>query len=308
MIVSPTLGGTVLAYPLVHRTVLDLIDSFLDAKVAKGLSPKTIHTYRERLAIFADWLGDRDITRDNLRFYLAHLQRNPRLAKATVAAYFRDVAVLCGWLVSERLLDANPAYKLGPKLPKRRPPHYSEYHVRQLLAVCDVRDRAIVVVLLDTGLRASELVSLNRSAIEWETGAFTVIGKGDKERAGWLSPYAQDVLCDYLDTRHDRNPAVFVGTKGRLTPIGVHKMLHRRAEQVGIRDDVRRLIHSFRVTFAKSFIQEGGDLESLRELLGHADIGMSAYYAQLADDELAAKKQQINPLGRMIPGARTADS
>lgn len=286
----------------------DLVESFLDAKHAAGLSVKTMTTYRQRLGYFLAWSDDRALNRDNLRFYLAHLQRQPRLSKATVAAYFRDVAVFCGWLVSERLLDANPAYKLGPKLPKRRPPHYSEYHVRQLLAVCDARDRAIVIVLLDTGLRASELVSLNRSAIEWETGAFTVIGKGDKERAGWLSPYAQDVLCDYLDGRHDRNPAVFVGTKGRLTPIGVHKMLHRRAEQVGIRDDVRRLIHSFRVTFAKSFIQEGGDLESLRELLGHADISMSAYYAQLADSELAERKHQVNPLGRMIPGARMTDS
>jgi len=286
----------------------DLVDSFLAAKVAKGLSDKTIRTYRERLALFVTWLDDRPITRDNLRFYLAHLQRNPRLSKATVAAYFRDVAVFCGWLVDEQILDANPAYKLGPKIPKRRPPHYSEYHVRQLLAVCDARDRAIVIVLLDTGLRASELCSLDRNAIDWETGAFTVVGKGDKERAGWLSSYAQGVLVDYLDTRHDRSPALFVGTKGRLTPIGVHKMLHRRAEQVGIRDDVRRLIHSFRVTFAKSFIQEGGDLESLRELLGHADISMSAYYAQLADSELAEVKHRVNPLGRMVAGARIPDS
>jgi integrase/recombinase XerD len=294
--------------PLVPTSTAELVESFLDAKVAKGLSPKTIHTSRERLAMFVGWLDDRAITRDNLRFYLAHLQRNPRLSKATVAAYFRDVAVFCGWLVDERILDANPAYKLGPKTPKRRPPHYTEYHIRQLLAVCDARDRAIVIVLLDTGLRASELTSLNRTAIDWETGAFTVVGKGDKERAGWLSPYAQNVLVEYLDRRHDRNPAVFVGTKGRLTPIGVHKMLHRRAQEVGIRDDVRRLIHSFRVTFAKSFIQEGGDLESLRELLGHADISMSAYYAQLADSELAEVKHRVNPLGRMIAGARMPDS
>jgi len=293
---------------MVPISTSDLAESFLDAKIAKGLSPKTIHTYRERLALFVAWLGDGTITRDNLRFYLAHLQRNPRLSKATVAAYFRDVAVFCGWLVTEKLLEANPAYKLGPRVPKRRPPHYTEYHVRQLLAVCDARDRAIVIVLLDTGLRASELTSLNRSSFDWDTGGFTVIGKGDKERAGWLSSYAQGVLVDYLDTRHDRNPAVFTGTKGRLTPIGVHKMLHRRAEQVGIRDDVRRLIHSFRVTFAKSFIQEGGDLESLRELLGHADISMSAFYAQLADSELAEVKHRVNPLGRMIAGARIPDS
>lgn len=295
-------------YPTVPTSTNDLVEAFLDAKVAKGLSPKTVITYRQRLAYFLAWLDARPITRDNLRFYLAHLQRNPKLSKATVAAYFRDVAVFCGWLVDEQILDANPAYKLGPKTPKRRPPHYTEYHIRQLLAVCDARDRAIVIVLLDTGLRASELTSLNRTAIDWDTGAFTVIGKGNKERAGWLSPYAQNVLVEYLDRRHDRNPAVFVGTKGRLTPIGVHKMLHRRAEQVGIRDDVRRLIHSFRVTFAKSFIQEGGDLESLRELLGHADISMSAYYAQLADSELAEVKHRVNPLGRMVAGARMPDS
>lgn len=285
-----------------------LIDSFLEAKVAKGLSPKTIKTYRERLIRFQGWLGSRSITRTTLRAYLTTLQEDSKIGKATVAAYFRDVAVFCGWCVEEKIWDANPAYKLGPKLPKRRPPHYTVGQVKQLLDVCDRRDRAIIVVLLDTGLRASELCGLSIGAIDWETGSFTVVGKGDKERSGWLSAYGQNALVEYLDRRHDRNPALFIGPKGRLTPIGVHKMLHRRALQAGIRTDVRRLCHSFRVSFAKSFIQEGGDLESLRELLGHADISMSAFYAQLADDELAAKKARVNPLGRMIPQAKLFES
>lgn len=292
-------------YDFVSTSTVALVEDFLNAKIAAGLSPRTIVIYRQRLAYFTVWLGDQEITRTNLRAYLLHLQQRPGLSGTTRASYFRDVAVFCGWLVQEKIWDANPAYKLGPKAPKRRPANYSSSHIDRLLEVCDARDRAIITVLLDTGLRASELCSLNRHGIDWDTGAFTVIGKGDKERAGWLGVYAQEVLVDYLDQRHDRDPAVFTGTKGRLTPRGMHKMLHRRAEQAGIRDGVRRLIHAFRVTFAKSYIREGGDLESLRELLGHEDISMSAYYGQLADDELAAKKEWINPLGRMIPGARS---
>lgn len=284
-------------------TTSDLVAQFLDAKIAAGLSPKTIKTYRQRLARFVDWIADRPLTRQNLRAYLADLQRQP-YSKPTVASYFRDVSVLCAWLAEEEVIPYHPGVGLLPKVPRRKPAHYTPAQVAQLLRVCDRRDRAIVVVFLDTGLRVSELVSLKRTSIDWQTGAFTVIGKGNVERTGWLGDYARAVLEAYIERRHDRNPGLFIGPRGQLKCEGVQKMLNRRCIEAGIRGDVRRLAHSFRVAFAKSYIQEGGDIETLRELLGHQDIGMSAYYAQLCDDELEEKKRAVNPLGRMIPAAK----
>jgi len=281
----------------------DLVAQFLDAKIAARRSPKTIATYRDRLTRFATWLGARPITRATLRAYLADLQTQPSLSPASAWSYFHDVGVFCSWLVEEEIIDKNPARRLAPTKPKRLPASYSADHLIRLLAVCDERDRAVLIVLLDTGLRAGELVSLNRRSIDWESGRFTVIGKGDKERAGELSAYARAALRCALELREDTDPALFTGPKGRLTPSGLRQMISRRAREAGIRDDVRRLVHGFRATFAKAYILQGGDLESLRRLLGHTSIAMAAHYAQLADDELLATKRRINPLGRFFPDA-----
>jgi integrase/recombinase XerD len=283
--------------------VLELTEQFIDAKIAAGLSPKTISTYRQRLGYFTAWLCDREVTRAVLRAYLKYLHEQPTLTATSRASYFRDVSVFCNWLVEERIWDTSPAYKLAPKVPKRLPASYRQEQIAAMLAVCGPRDRALITMLLDTGLRVGELCSLRRDAIVWVDGSFRVVGKGNKERHGWLHPYTMELLRVYLDSRDDDDPALWMGRKGPLTIWGVHQIVERRAESVGIRGDVRRLVHSFRATFAKNYIKAGGDLESLRRLLGHEDIAMSAHYAQLADDELADRKRQVNPLGFVLPAA-----
>lgn len=281
-----------------------LVEQFLDAKCAKRLSPKTIATYRDRLTRFAHWLDDRPISRPELRAYLHHLQEQPQLSPTSAWSYFHDVGVFCAWLVEEELLVKNPALKLAPKKPKRLPASYTSAQLEKLLAVCDERDRAMLLTLLDTGLRSSEIVSLNRCQVDLASGHFTVIGKGNKERSGALGAYTLEAVQAYLELREDDEPALFLGVKGRLTRSGMFQIVTRRANQAGIRSELRRLVHGFRATFAKSYLVEGGDLETLRQLLGHESLVMAAHYAQLADRELLAKKHKINPLGGMLPDAR----
>lgn len=281
----------------------DLVALFLDAKLAQALSPRTIETYRQRLDRFTRWLGPRPITRATLRGYLTSMA-DEELSPVTRAAYFRDVSVLCSWLAEEHILEPNPARKLAPKVPRRLPASYSVRQIDQLLAACDRRDQALIVMLLDTGLRAGELCSLRRDAIDPETGRFEVIGKGDKLRACWCSPYTRVLLCVYLGSRCDTSPALWPNRYGvAITRNGLYQVIRRAAVRAGIRDDVRRLVHSFRASFAKHYVQQGGDLESLRRLLGHESIQMAAYYAQLDDDELARRKAAVNPLAWVIPAA-----
>ncbi len=283
------------------QPLADLIALFLDDRIAKGMSPHTIRGYRDKLAYFACWAGDRPFTRATVRAYLAYLRQKP-IAPHTVHSYFRDVRTLGRWLVEEELLDADPAHKLAPKLPKRRPASYTTEQVQQLLAVCNPRDRALILFLLDTGVRRAELLQLQRRSVSI-TGRFTVIGKGNKERSGTLSPYALHALWNYLGTRSDNHPALWYGDQGPLTDHGLYERIKVLCNRAGIRGDVRKLIHGFRATFAKSYLMGGGDLESLRQLLGHEDIKMSAHYAQLVTVEVEAKKRQINPLGVMVPDA-----
>lgn len=171
-----------------------LVAEFLVAKRAQGCTPRTVVTYAERLAPFVAWVGEQPITRATLRAYLAHLRSSPRLSAISVAGRFRAVAVLCSWLVEEGHLAANPAIKRTPKVPKRLPASYAVAQIHRLLAVCGPRDRAIVIVLLDTGLRAAACLSLKRGDLGGD-GRFRIMGKGQKERAGQRSPAALDAVA-----------------------------------------------------------------------------------------------------------------
>jgi len=284
-------------------TTTELVALFIDAKRAKALSPRTIEAYQARLNRFATWLADRPITRPNLRLYMLHLKDQPQLSPITQWAYAHDVGIFCGWLVDEEILPKNPARKLLPRKPKRLPASYTVEQIGKLLAVCDERDRAMLIMLLDTGMRASEIVSLDRADLDWVSGHFTVIGKGNKERAGVLSPYTLAALREYFEYREDDELPLFLGSQGRLSRSGMHQILTRRATQAGIRGDLRRLVHAARVTFAKSFILNGGDLSALAALMGHTSLTMAQHYAQLADSELMTVKQRVNPLAAMIAEA-----
>jgi integrase/recombinase XerD len=281
-------------------TIAASIDQFMAAKVVAGLSPATIRTYRQRLERYASWLGARPLARWTIRQYIAQLQHE-QLAPHTIAAYVRDIGVLCRWLVAEGVLEIDVSANLTPKLPQRRAAHYTVAQLERLLAVCDGRDRAMVLVLLGTGLRLGELCSMRWDRIDWDTGQFTVVGKGNKEWASWLSPIARDAVTQYLTSRSMHDPALWYGRQGPLTSSGVHQVFRRRAVQAGIRADVHRLVHVCRATFAKNYIKRGGTLSDLAALLGHSTLTMAAYYAALADDDLAAKKAAVDPLAAVVP-------
>lgn len=277
----------------------DLMDQYLAEKRVLGCSPATLRAYAQRLTRFLSWLGDRPLDRSSVRSYVDGLYLE-ELSPETIADYMRDVRTFCNWLVREELLCSNPVQGLIPRVPQRRPESYSLEQLHALLDGCDMRERAVLLTLLDTGLRAAECCSLRRDKLDWSTGQFVIVGKGGKERAGWLSPAALAALRGYVATRRDDDPALWYGRRGPLTAFGLYQLVRRRSVAAGIRGDVRRLLHAFRATFAKHYIQRGGDLESLRRLLGHSSIAMSAYYAQLADAELGAKKAMVNPLGMVI--------
>ncbi len=273
----------------------DLFEDFITAKRIAGRSPATIKRYRTRVPAFITYLAGRPLTRAVIRSFIALLQQQ-QLAPITVRGYVRDLSSFCSWLVDEGILESNPTSKLAPKVPHRRPASYTVDQIRKLLAVCDVRDRAIIITFLDTGLRVGELITLRRDRIDWETGEFEVIGKGNKQRSGWLSPQAIIAIRAYLETRTDSNPALWHGREGPLTITGIHQMLRRRTKQAGIRSQVRRLCHGFRASFAKAWVLNGGDVASLQSILGHESPIMSLRYATLATAEIQAKKLQINPL------------
>ena len=277
------------------------IEDFLLAKIGERWTERAIETYRWRLYRFRDWLGDRPLNRHGIRAYLASMQEDDRLSDYTVAMYFKDVGIFCRWCVAEKYLGEAPTDKITVNVPETEAASYSEEQIEKLLAAANVRDYAIICVLTDTGLRASELCRMQRSDIDWSDGHFTVLCKGRETWDAWLELHTLDAIRDYLKTRTDDDPHLWYGKKGPLKKRGLHAMLHRLATQAGIRGEVRRLCHSFRSSFAKFWLMEpGGDLASLAQVGRWKDLDMPRHYGKLNKQQQRAKKRQVNPLGRVL--------
>ncbi|ABX03327.1 MAG TPA: hypothetical protein DEF47_11310 [Herpetosiphon sp.] len=278
------------------------IEEYLSAKIAERRSPATITTYRIRLGRFGTWVLEQPnqvLTRALLRAYSAYLAQQ-NISITSHYSYLNDALVLVRWLAEEGYIQPVKTDKLKPRLPKRLPAHYTMDQIKRLLLVAELREKAMLCVLLDTGVRVSELIQLRRTSFDSE-GCAMILGKGSKDRYIWISSVTQEVLRTYIASRTDTNPALFVSHRQQktLTISGVHQSFDRVASDAEIRNDVRRLIHSFRATFARELIKKGLDAESLRVLMGHETIQMSLHYAQLSSHEATQNRQGVNLLEKV---------
>ncbi|MBI4094158.1 tyrosine-type recombinase/integrase [Candidatus Kaiserbacteria bacterium] len=152
-----------------------------------------------------------------------------------------------------------------------------------------LRDRALLELLFSTGLRVSELCSLN-AEIDLSRDSFSIRGKGDKVRVVFLSPSAKKAVSDYLKQRGDMGEALFVSygragkESGRITPRSVERIVKRYATEAGITSKVTP--HTLRHSFATDLLENGADLRSVQALLGHANIATTQVYTHVTDKHL----------------------
>ena len=204
----------------------DLMKTYIDAKRAEGRSEKTLFLYQYRIIKFLQFakVSIRDVTTHHIRDYLA-AEQGRGIADATVEGIRSTLNAFFGWLEHERLITRNPAANITPiKCTKKIKEAFSETDLDKLKRACaDARDLAIVNFFLSTGCRVSEVTGLNRDDVNISTGECIVLGKGDKERRVYLNRTAVLALTEYLATRRDRNPALFVSKIGakRLEPNGM---------------------------------------------------------------------------------------
>lgn len=260
----------------------ELLEEFLAAKSVEGKSQKTIERYRYLLTRMMDSieLPIRDIMVYTLRRYLA--QEKARGLQDTTLEGIRSVITsFFGWLHREDLLPANPAANLAPiRCEKKVKKPLSSVDVARLRECCgNLRDRAIVSLLLSTGCRVSEICGLNRDSVDFGNLECTVRGKGNKQRVVYLDEVTAMQLKRYLFTRADSAPAMFVG-KGskRLTPGGVRFMLHKLAEAAGV-ENVHP--HRFRRTLASSLADHGMPIQEVACILGHEKLETTMKYVYI---------------------------
>ena len=261
----------------------DLLELFLSTKRLEGRSDRTLKYYKNTVLNMMKSVQKpvTAITTDDLRQYLADYQKRPTVCKQSVDNIRRNLSSFFNWLEDENYILKSPVKRIHKiKSPVVVKEAYSDDEIEKIRYECkEIRDLALVDFLLSTGMRVGELVLLNRSDIDFVERECVVLGKGDKERVVYFDAKAKLHLQEYLSTRTDSNPALFVGTRApfnRLSIGGVEVMIRRLGKITGIE---KCHPHKFRRTMATVAIDKGMPIEQVQKLLGHEKIDTTLRYA-----------------------------
>ena len=292
-----------------------LIAEFLEyLEIEKGCSPLTIQRYRHYLRRFHKWLTENSSVATTAqidlgvvrryRLYLARLRsgRGAQLKYATQAYHIVALRAFLRYLVVQRDIATLSPDKIElPKQSSRSVAFLNPAQVERLLkspqisSVIGLRDRVILETLFSTGLRVSELISLNRDQIDLERKEFGVRGKGNKIRVVFLSDTAADWIERYLRVRKDHFKPLFIrysgatdmqtsGEKMRLTARSIQNIVSKYAKKSGL--PIEATPHTLRHSFATDLLVSGADIRSVQEMLGHESIRTTQVYTHVTNRHL----------------------
>lgn len=274
----------------------------------------------EKLLWFFKQKKIQDCGVNELRLFLAYLSTghkdpggrwgNPQLTETvksrTVKDYHATLRTLFNWIVDEGALTTSPMERIP--VPVDRPDSIEPFTDAQVKALLEAskktrqprRDEAMLLFLLDTGCRASEVCNLNLNHVDMSGKKATVEGKGGKSRPVYFGRTTARALWQYLreDERSPQDP-LFQSERGeRLTRSGLRQLIERIGIVAGI-EAVRCSPHTFRHTFAITFLREGGNQFTLMQLLGHTHLAMTARYVHLAQADVENQHRQYSPVERL---------
>lgn len=304
---------------------------------ARGLSHRSTESYQAALDALLWWLGREKLPHcgeDELRGFLLYLRtahdspegrlrdepsparrgsnaQHKPLSSRTLLNYYRSVRTLFAWMVEEGVAPASPFDRLRP--PVHRASQVQPFTPDQVRALLDAtrrsasprRDRAIVLMLLDTGLRASELIALRWGDLDIAERTARVRGKGGKWRSvSWSGDTARAIVAYAKDRGRDDADPLFLSESGNtpgeaLTRGGLGKIILRLGREAGIERAVRCSPHTLRHTFAVMFLRAGGNVFSLKAILGHESLEMTNRYVALAQADLSAQHRQFSPVAAL---------
>jgi len=291
-----------------HRTVdeyyLDLRNFFRFLKQSKNLVPKDVPL--DEISIDdADLALVKDVTLTDIYSYMNYLSRDRGLNNASRARKVATIRSFYKYLTNKaKLLEINPVQDLdSPRLKKSLPKYLNLEESMDLLDSVDgknaTRDYCILTLFLNCGLRISELVGLNKTDVRGDQ--LRVLGKGNKERILFLNDACQRALKDWLTQRDsmalvDQN-ALFVTLQNRrrISTAAVHKLVKKHLAAAGL-DSTQYSSHKLRHTAATLMLQNGVDVRTLQEVLGHDHLNTTQIYTHVDNDDLRAAAR-ANPLG-----------
>ncbi len=269
----------------------------------KGLATNTLESYGRDLRQYCGFLSEdtsqtpETASQATIVAYLMMLRKQGK-ATATIARRLAALKAFYQFMLKENYVTKDPTDELSsPKLERKLPKVLTVEEVEKLLNQPDasnptgIRDKAMLEVLYATGIRVSELVSLNLDDVDFDEGFVRCVGKGSKERVVPIGEIAVNSLKAYLSKGRPKlvsNPnenALFLNHHGRrLTRQGFWKIVKKYAAQLGIRKEITP--HTLRHSFATHLLENGADIRAVQEMLGHADISTTQIYTHVTKDRL----------------------
>jgi len=299
----------------IFETYLEQFINYL--KVEKNASTYTVTFYTQDVEMFISFLNKERIMEVNevdqttIRLFLTELYKR-NLSRKSVSRTISCLRTFYKFLEKENVTDKNPFIHIHlPKQAKLIPSFFYVEELEELFQVNDLttpagqRDQALLETLYATGIRVSECQSLTLQQIDFSIGMINVIGKGRKERYIPIGQYALDALHTYindgrkkfLNISKDDTDFVFLNTRGTpITTRGIHYVLNQMVKKASITVQINP--HKLRHTFATHLLNEGADLRSVQELLGHENLSTTQIYTHVTKDRLRTVYMNSHPRAR----------
>ena len=273
--------------------------SFNRSLRVEGKADRTLVLYGQSITYFSQWLAQRgrpadlsSLDRDTVLQWFDHL-RSRGLTTGTIRTRWRGLRRFANWLLAEGIVGTDPLAGIVIDKPPPPVPILTDEDLAALVGACrgkrfaDRRDEAVMRLLIDCGLRVSEVTGIDLDHLDLDAESITVTGKGSRVRAAYFGAKTGQALDRYLrerrNHRHASSSALFLGERGRFTPDGVRERLKVRADIAGL-DPAKIHPHRFRHTNAHDFLLAGGQERDLKRLMGWpSDTMLERYGASAAD-------------------------
>ncbi len=262
-----------------------LVDDFVAAKRVEGCSEKTLKYYSTTIEAMVTSVNKsiRHIQTEDLRSYLTDYQSKNQSSRVTIDNIRRILSSFFAWLEDEDYILKSPVRRIHKvKTASNIKETYTDEELEKMRDNCtELRDLAIIDMLASTGMRIGEMVLLNKADINFNERECVVFGKGDKERIVYFDARAKIHLQNYIDSRTDDNPALFVTLRSPHERIKIGG-IETRLREMGKTLDIEKVHpHKFRRTLATMAIDKGMPIEQLQQLLGHKRIDTTLQYAMV---------------------------
>jgi len=291
------------------KAALNLEDNFWHyLKYERKLAFKTLESYQRDIARFKLFLNSRKINFDDVDYnllskYLGQLYSSS-LSKRSIARHISSLKAFFKFSYRQKFIKNNPAHLLKtPKISNKLPTIYSPKNMNRLLQetednFLELRNRTLLELIYACGLRISELTGLNLQSIDLAGKCLKVKGKGAKQRIIPFHNNCRDLLNYYLTERSKNivkdEPAFFISINGRrLSDSTIRKMLKKRLLKMGLPPNLTP--HGLRHSFATHMLENGADLRTIQELLGHVDLSSTQVYTHLSRMRLKQVHRQNHP-------------